>query len=66
MPQKDITVTVYICNRCDHEWQARPNIEHPHTKVPPTVCAGCKSPYWDKPRRNASAKKKRTKRHAAA
>ena len=36
------------CYRCGHEW--RPiSIEEK-----PTVCPKCKSPYWDKPRKNRS------------
>jgi DNA-directed RNA polymerase subunit RPC12/RpoP len=59
MPRKERTVTIWVCNRCDHEWQSRTDEE-------PTVCANCKSPYWDKPRRNAVPKKThRGGKHAA-
>jgi len=33
------------CYRCGHEWRPR-SIEKKAT-----VCPGCKSPYWDKPRK---------------
>jgi DNA-directed RNA polymerase subunit RPC12/RpoP len=36
----------YRCERCGHEWVPRGA-----TATAPKVCARCKSPYWDKPRR---------------
>jgi hypothetical protein len=41
-----ITVMGYRCERCEHEWVPR-NTEHE-----PRVCPGCKSPYWDRPRKH--------------
>ena len=36
----------YKCERCKHEWVPRNKEECPN------VCPKCKSPYWDKPRKN--------------
>ena len=36
----------FRCSRCGHEWLPREGIEHPK------VCPNCKSPYWDRPRRD--------------
>jgi DNA-directed RNA polymerase subunit RPC12/RpoP len=52
MPREKRTVWFYTCTRCGYEWQGR-------TDTDPTVCAKCKSPYWDKPRRVAASKKKK-------
>ena len=35
-----MTITVYKCLRCGHEW--------PSKQGHPTICPKCKSPYWDK------------------
>lgn len=39
-----ITVAGWRCTRCAHEWV-------PRRPDPPRTCPGCKSPYWDRPRR---------------
>lgn len=36
------------CKRCYHEWATRQ--DHP------TICPKCKSPYWDKERRQGNEK----------
>ncbi len=41
----DVTKKGFKCERCNHEWI--PN----DIKKLPTVCPKCKSPYWDKPRK---------------
>lgn len=46
MPRVKKTVIVYVCERCEHEWIPR------NKTKPPRVCPLCKSPYWDRPRRN--------------
>ena len=46
MPQKRMSVTVWVCSRCGHEWQSREDTK-------PICCARCKSPFWDRPRRQA-------------
>ena len=38
-----IPITPYTCKRCGHSW-------FPRMKTIPTVCPGCKSPYWNKER----------------
>jgi len=38
----------YRCLRCGHEWLPRDKTRDPR------VCPKCKSPYWDKPRKNGS------------
>ena len=38
------------CDRCGHEWVPR---DSPESE--PRVCPKCKSPYWNKPRKIASA-----------
>ena len=39
-----ITLDGFRCERCGHEWR-------PKSDVMPTICPKCKSPYWDKPRK---------------
>jgi DNA-directed RNA polymerase subunit RPC12/RpoP len=51
MAKQTRKVTVYICERCEHEWIPR----DADPKSEPRVCPKCKSPYWNKPRRNAKA-----------
>lgn len=36
----------YSCLRCEHRWV-------PRDDTIPTVCPKCKSPYWDKPKKNS-------------
>jgi len=43
-------MTVYGCERCPHEWI-------PRSDELPTVCPKCKSPYWNTPKQNPSAKR---------
>lgn len=45
MAQVSFTVWGWRCERCDHEWIPRSNDRTPR------VCPKCKSPYWDRPRR---------------
>lgn len=40
------TVTAYRCERCGHEWIPRDDSRLP------TVCPKCKSPYWNRKRKN--------------
>jgi predicted Zn-ribbon and HTH transcriptional regulator len=44
MAKVKLQVMGYRCERCGHEWVPRIN-------QPPRVCPKCKSPYWDRPRR---------------
>ena len=52
--QKELGSNVLIighrCFRCKHEW--KPN----NMNKIPRVCPKCKSPYWDKPKKNGEAK----------
>ncbi len=43
MTTEPIVLPVFVCLRCDYHWV--PRTAHP------TQCAKCRSPYWDKPRR---------------
>jgi hypothetical protein len=51
-------LTVYICERCGHQWV-------PRGKTLPTVCSNpaCKSPAWNKPRpaKGPGSKKQRVR-----
>jgi predicted Zn-ribbon and HTH transcriptional regulator len=38
----------FECERCGHRWYSR-MIEEGSDELP-TICPGCKSPYWNKPR----------------
>ncbi len=53
------TVTVYQCERCEHEWIPRNVLVG--EDVMPTVCPKCKSPYWDRPRTNPKPKSPKPK-----
>jgi predicted Zn-ribbon and HTH transcriptional regulator len=37
-------ITVFICKRCGHEWASK--------QIKPIICPKCKSPYWNKERKN--------------
>jgi len=58
MAKETRKVTFFICERCGHEWIPR----DPETE--PRNCASpkCKSPYWNKPRRDPAAATKTAKR----
>lgn len=43
-----IQVWGYRCHRCGHEWVPREKAQDPR------VCPACKSPYWDRPRRDGT------------
>ena len=51
MAEFKMEVTAYKCDRCRHQWI-------PREKEKPTICPKCKSPYWNKPRKNHKEKKK--------
>ena len=48
------TVTAYVCERCGHEWVPRAANRAGGRTALPRVCAQCKSPYWNQPRRGAA------------
>ncbi len=58
-PVEKRKVTVYLCERCGHEWIPRDALADEQTL--PTICPSCKSPYWNKPRKNQSVAKKAKK-----
>ena len=46
----NVLIAGHRCYRCGHEW--KPNNMHKLSRV----CPKCKSPYWDKPKKNGEAK----------
>jgi predicted Zn-ribbon and HTH transcriptional regulator len=44
MAKLKLTVDGFRCERCGHEWIKRKELD-------PTVCPKCKSPYWNKQRK---------------
>jgi len=42
-------VWVFRCERCEHEWI--PRKPWSAGEPLPTVCPKCKSPYWNRPKR---------------
>ena len=52
MGKVKITMEGFKCERCGHEWIPRNPEDHPR------VCPKCKSPYWDKPRKNNKGREK--------
>lgn len=49
MARVPITVMGFRCDRCDHEWIPRGAAD-----TEPRVCPGCKSAYWNTPRKPMS------------
>jgi len=47
MAKIKITVDGYRCDRCKHQW-----IPRNKKNIEPIICPKCKSPYWNKPRKN--------------
>lgn len=47
-----ILLNGFRCERCGHEWVPR------EKGIEPKVCPSCKSPYWNRPRKNKGKKKK--------
>ena len=45
------TIEGYLCDRCGYRWASRTGTGL-RDKKDPRVCAYCKSPYWNKPRKN--------------
>ena len=56
MAKVELRVWGYRCERCGHEWQPRDKEEEPR------VCPSCKSPYWNRPRKDGKVNKKRRKK----
>jgi hypothetical protein len=55
------TVTVYRCDRCEHEWIPRGALDNSDGPLP-VVCSACKSPYWNRPRQNPKPKRRKKRR----
>jgi hypothetical protein len=53
MAKVKLTVWGYRCERCEHEWVPR------DTENEPRVCPKCKSPYWNRPRKEQGKKDSR-------
>lgn len=41
---EEMKYNILKCLRCNHEW--------PSKQSHPTICPKCKSPYWDKEKKN--------------
>ncbi|MHA1827128.1 MAG: hypothetical protein ACTSX6_00620 [Candidatus Heimdallarchaeaceae archaeon] len=48
MAKVQLKVWGYHCERCGHEWIPRIKTQEP------IICPKCKSPYWNKPKKNKS------------
>lgn len=51
----EVSLPKYECPRCGHKW-------FPRKEQRPARCAGCKDPYWDKPRSYSMGTKKKVRR----
>jgi predicted Zn-ribbon and HTH transcriptional regulator len=58
MGKVKLTVGGYRCERCQHEWVPREDVE-------PRVCPKCKSPYWNRPRKTANGKRDKVRKASA-
>ena len=56
-----IEVNAFECQRCNHIWIPRVNMQELKNKVKsePMICPACKTPYWRTKRKN---KKNRVKK----
>ena len=50
---KRVKIWGYRCERCEHEWVPR------DAAAEPRVCPKCKSPYWNRPRKQPKQKEAR-------
>jgi len=48
-----LNLKFYSCNRCNHSWLSKRRT----TDFVPKWCPNCKSPYWNKKRKNKLKKK---------
>ena len=53
-----VKIDGYLCERCGYRWTSR-NGTGLRDKKDPRVCAKCKSPYWNKPRKNKRSRDQR-------
>lgn len=56
-----INVNAFKCLRCGHKWIPRVSLEELEGKLKveskPRICPSCKTPYWDRKRKNKENKK---------
>lgn len=52
-----IMIQGYRCERCGHEWFPKDRSVDAAKRLP-TVCPKCKSPYWNRPRKQTGSPKK--------
>jgi len=53
------TLSPHLCNRCGHVWL-------PRTFGDPKRCPKCKSPYWNRPRRDRVTEKSQEEQEVTA
>ena len=53
-----VLIEGYLCERCGYRWAPRTGTGL-REKTDPKVCSRCKSPYWNKARKNRRAQEKR-------
>ena len=58
MARVPITVMGWRCERCSHEWIPK------DYDTEPAVCPKCKSPYWERPRKNGKTAHGKSSRKA--
>ena len=59
MSSIDIKVKGFKCERCEHIWIPRVSLEEltsGEIKDIPIICPKCKSPYWNRPKKNVGDK----------
>jgi len=55
MAELKIEIHGYLCERCGHNWLPRVSLDklrNGNIDEKPIICPKCKSPYWDRPKRN--------------
>lgn len=50
-----IQIKGYQCDRCEHKWPPRSMKDDEE----PIICPACKTPYWNRERKNRSKKTKK-------
>ena len=54
MVKQSLEIITQVCNRCNHQWIPRVSLKEliSGDYEDSTLCPGCKSPYWNKERKN--------------
>jgi len=60
MKTEKFTIEKFMCERCEYQWMQRALTKRDRSGLKitevllstPKNCSNCKSPYWDKPRKN--------------